>query len=166
MTWATPADMALRYDVRGLLELPSDTNAAIDEADLDENPVLLELLSAASGEVDSAVRSGERYTTSDLQALTGTSLSLLKQLVCHIAWTFLRERRGGMDVDEFDARMKWSGDKLDRLRRGENVFATDDPDTAAAMVPSREVITPSSVIAADLTRDRTRNYYPHRSYPR
>lgn len=162
--YATPADLAQRYDVRTLLELPSDTNEAIDSGDLDDNAILLMVLEDASGQVEAALLAGQRYSAADLEDLTGNPLGLLKRLVCQIAFTFLEERRGGLDPDQFEKRMQWPNDMLDRLRRGENIFGITE--VLEASVPSREVATPASVEAAGLMRSRVNHYYPNQHFPR
>lgn len=165
MAYADAADMQLRFDVRTLVELVSDTDAAIDTADLATDTKLAAALDDASGVIDAELLTGGRYSTADLAGLTGTSLALLKRLTCVLAMDFLRQRRPGrfpVDLQQSEADQKWANERLELLRRGVNVFGLDEAIAAGNV--AREPLTPTHVQTASLIRDQTQNFYPHRVY--
>lgn len=167
MAYAAASDMQLRFDERTLAELVSDTDAAIDTADLATDNKLAAALDDASGVIDAALLTGGRYSASDLSGLTGNALALLKRLTCVLAMTFLRQRRPGAfpsDLQQVEADQKWADERLDLLRKGVNVFGLDDAIAAGNV--SREPLTPSNVATASLIRDQTNNFYPQRVYAR
>lgn len=162
MAYATPSDMRKRYDERQLAELVSDTDGSVELVDLDADENLLTSLSDASGNVNAALLTGNRYQVSDLEGLTGDALGDLKRIVCTQAFVYLRQRRGGGyqgDLDAIERDEKQIEGRLDLLRRGINVFnLVDQKDSNPAPVQ----FLPSLVDSANLLRDRTQNYYPMR----
>lgn len=167
MAYATSDDMRARFDERSLAEIVADDDTAVDLGDLSTDTNMLAALDDASGLVDAALLSVQQYTPADLTALTGTSLALLKRLVCTQALLFLKQRRGGgypSEADAIERDQKWVDDILTRLKRGANVF--NIPATLSASEPSREIITVGSVERSQLMRQRTHNYYPATSFPR
>ncbi|MEK9810000.1 MAG: phage protein Gp36 family protein, partial [Candidatus Nanopelagicales bacterium] len=110
MAYAAASDMQLRFDERTLAELVSDTDVAIDTADLATDTKLAAALDDASGVIDAALLTGGRYSAASLSGLTGNSLALLKRLCCVLAMTFLRQRRVGgfpSDVQQIEADQRW-----------------------------------------------------------
>jgi phage gp36-like protein len=162
MAHASPADMRRRYDERSLAELVNDSNSAVDLGDLATDPNLLVALDDASGDVDAALLAGGRYTTAQLAALTGSSLSLLKRITCHLAWSFLEERRNGAAPQHFEERTSWVDKKLELMRKGHNIFNLEVVIDAGQAELKHLTIT--AVHRANLVRDRTHRYYPQRTY--
>lgn len=162
-SYATPADLVKRYDARDIGDLADDTGNQVAAGDLDDDPNVLAALEDASGDIDSALLAGNRYTVAELAALTGNSLSKLKRLTCDIAMAYLLGRRPAHDPDRLKAFEERCRSMLERLRKGENVF--DITAVKEAGVIDRG--TPSAVDydRMQLMRDRTRNYYPRRSFP-
>lgn len=165
MAYASAADMRARFDERSLAEIVADDDTSVDLGDLATDTNMLAALDDASGMVDAAVLTGQQYTTTQLDALTGQSLALLKRLTCTQALIFLKQRRGYIaDQDAIDRDQKWVDDMLQRLKRGANVFNVTD--NLEASIPSREIVTPRAVERAQLMRDRTHNYFPDRALSR
>lgn len=126
-SYATPADMQLRYDWRELGDLLSDSDeqiSALDQATAGNqyNTLLLQLLNDASGDIDAALLQAGRYASTDLTGLTGNSLSLLKRITCEITIAYLRERKPFWKQEQLEAYSKAKEGHLDRLRTGKNVF--------------------------------------------
>lgn len=163
-SYATPANMLSRFDKRLIGGLVSDTGTEVAEGDLPTNAVLLELLADASGEVESALTVGERYSADQLAALTGNSQKLLIRLVCEITWLNLVGRRGEKYTEDYEAMRKAAGDRLNRLRKGENVF-----NIQATLEAGNIHVTGPSTVAIEqlqLMRDRVGTaYYPRRRMP-
>lgn len=162
-SYAAVSDLIKRYDVRDIADLASDTGDAVDTASLAADANILAALADASGDIDSALLAGNRYTTDDLEGLTGNSLAKLVRLTCDIAMAFLLGRRPAHDPERLKAFEERARLLLERLRKGENVFDLDPQKDAGT--PDISFQTPSTVQANDLVRDRVRHYYPARRYP-
>jgi phage gp36-like protein len=161
---ATVANLLERYDWRTIGDLVSDTDSQVDQGDLATDTNVLTALLDAQGTVESALQVGGRYSAANLSGLTGSSEALLHRLECHLAYTFILERRGGIAEDRFEARNEWVKAQLKDLKSGVNVFGLAEHITAGK--PKLEAMTPRSVELASGFRDLTKNYFPHRTYSR
>ena len=131
--YAQPSDFLLRYDARDVVQWVSDQTAPVSQASLSTNPNLFAALTDASGMIESALLAAGRYTVQDLQTLLtvnagtttttiGNSASFLIRLTCDLALGLLIERRPYLERDmpqSYQRALDW----LDRLRKGERVFA-------------------------------------------
>jgi phage gp36-like protein len=163
-SYATPADLRQRYDVRTLGDLASDDDHRVHEIDIDDNDNILTALADASGEIDAALLQGERYTKADLEALTGESLSLLKRICCQLAYWYLWERRTWTDDDRYEMARDRGRKALERLRRGEVVFDLDHAKDAG--LPKGGGPTRVEFRDQNLLRDFASAVYPPRRLPR
>lgn len=90
---ATPADMALRYDETTIGQLIGN-KTTVNPGQFAGDPVLLEALDDATGEVLSCLNVGERYTVEELTAnLAGESRKYLASLTCRVAYANLWRRK-------------------------------------------------------------------------
>jgi len=157
MSYATPNDMKLRYDVGILGQYCSDDGTALSSSALTTSEILLALLADASGLIESSALAGGRYSADDLNNLTGNSEGLLVRLTCDIAFYWLAQRRPtGTEQRELPMLEK-AMDMLDRLRRGENIF-----NVAAAIdagLPHTEPISPQVISQQRYISDNPR-YFP------
>jgi phage gp36-like protein len=163
--YATPADFIERYDVRPTGDLVADDGVAIPPSELDTNTKLLTALEDASGEIEAALMAGGRYSTQQLTGLTGNSLAYLKRLTCELARIDLLERRMELgNADEFTKFTKLTYDKLERLRKGENLFNL--PEVVSANLVSVSGPSTLAIESLNLVRDRVGDhYYPARRMP-
>lgn len=166
MAYASSSDLVARFDARTIGQLVSDTGQAVAQGSLSSDTKLAAALDDASGEIDAALMQGQRYSAADLTALTGNSLAYLKRICCQIAMARLWERRPYLDEEGAEKALNMARQALDRLRKGENLFAVED--NLAASTP--EVVTPTvtSIESLNLVVDRarTRNgYFPPRWLP-
>lgn len=124
MSYATPADLKLRYDARRLGDLVKDDNTRATAGDLDSNLNVQAALDDAQGMVDAAVLAGARYSTVDLAALTGTNKAFLLRINCDLAYGFLILRRGFTDseMSKLAPGYAQAVKTLELLRTGERVF--------------------------------------------
>jgi hypothetical protein len=99
--YATPADMLLRFDANFIGELVRDDAGQSTPTQLLTDPVLINLLTRASGKAESIFCRAERYSPVDLQALTGNSVELLKDIVCVLAIEYARFRRGQKETGKY-----------------------------------------------------------------
>lgn len=113
---------ALQYtDVRRLGDLVQDGGVRVTQSALLTDPNFQAALNAASGLVESACLVGQRYAPSDLAGLTGVSQVYLQQLVAHLAYGLLEERRyPNQPIPEM---CKRAFDVLDALRNGKRIFS-------------------------------------------
>lgn len=129
-SYLTPTEFVYRYDQNLVCQYLSDSGAPIDPSTLSTNTNLLELLADASAMLESAAMVGNRYSVSDLQAITaevsGTCVyvggRLVKRLVADLAMGLLRQRRGMRDDQPFPPYLE-ALRQLDALRDGEMIFA-------------------------------------------
>ena len=125
--YATGKDLCLYYDRRRVAQLVTDDGRPPPESTVDSHPVVAAMLRAASDEAAAACGVGKKYTPLDLATLAGgtdAGSSLLKQIVCHIAFGLLLARRG-LAADEFGKlapMWKWAQGYLDLLRNCDRVL--------------------------------------------
>jgi hypothetical protein len=158
-----PADLIKRYDVRTLGDLVNDDGTQATPAELLSHDVVLTAIETAIGEMYASCLRGNRYTTTDLENLTGPSLAYAKHLVCKIAFWLIYERRPLYDIDQYEIAKQAARGALDQLKRGETIF--DVAAVESAGQPS--VVSPTRVQLQNngLMRDRLTNYFPPRHLP-
>lgn len=130
--YAQNSDFIVRYDVRTVADLLSDTGAPVAAASVATNSVLSSLLQDASADIDAACFRGNRYTPAQLIDLTGTSAQLLIRLCCDMGLLYLKRRRGRYKADVDGELAKSVDDRLKALANGENYLMLADQDEAAA----------------------------------
>ncbi len=164
MSYATPAQFLQRYDARVVGDIVSDNADQVGAAELLDNANLQAALDDASGDIESALLFGERYTPDDLAALTGNSQSLLVRMTCDIAMAFLLRRRPTKNAEADAAQLELAEKHLERLRKGDRVFYRGDDVDPAGVVDTTGPTT-VQLTSLNLIRDRTQNYYPARQLP-
>ena len=127
VAYATGEDLIDRYDVDLVGDLATDERETVDRLDVPTHPHVLTALEDASGEVDTALLAGGRYTVAQLSGLTGTSASYLKSIVCGLAMVALHERRPeAVDEKTIERLTKRATEAIRSLRRGDNVFGLQE----------------------------------------
>ncbi len=137
MALATVEDLLLRKDCRTVGVLAATGDQAVPEAELYTNPIVLQALEDATGEVVSAMNFVGRYSEADLGALTGASAAKLPRIVCEVAFYLLYEFRPDTRrtrQNEYAAAVEAATAQLERLRKGELVFSI--PAAIEAELPS------------------------------
>jgi len=161
--YAEPADILDRKDWRDIGDLCSDDSSQVAVSDLLVDPKLLAALDDASGEIEAALVVGGRYTVSQLEGLTGTSLAHLKRITCELAMYHLLARRPKLSPDQYEMHSKLRDTYLEQLRTGVNVFAlAANIDAGTVHVDGPSVV---QIIDLNLMRDQTLHYYPARRMP-
>jgi hypothetical protein len=131
-----------RVDVRAVCELLSDDTIPVDPSTLSSNAILLDLLSGASGRVESAATVAEAYAIiptaipprNDLALIAnggGNGAALLADIVAGLAWWRLLSRRPN-DL-EAPPLYKDALEYLDQLRNGERIFGILENATAGEL---------------------------------
>lgn len=158
MAYATPADMAARYDENTIKELLSD-DGDTSSIDLSTNPKLATLLDDGAGRINSCIMQSGHYSKEDLALLTDEDLAYLCRLNCELTMGYLMGRRPEKYADETVTRFTAQArEELDMIRRGHHLFNLQKAKDAG--VPSVE--TPSVVDVNDLNliTSRSRGFYP------
>lgn len=93
MAFATPTDLVARVDVRWLGLLVKDDGTLATQAEVLASTRVAAALESAAGFILAYALQGGRYTRAMLDALTGYSLALLKQLNCDLAAAIIAESR-------------------------------------------------------------------------
>jgi phage gp36-like protein len=161
VAYADADDLVYRFDERVIKDLLSDDRSPVES--LHGNLRIEAALDDASGRIDGALQVGGQYTTDDLEGLTSNSLALMKRITCELAMAYLLSRRpelfGGQ---RYEALQKSSEEYLERLRRGDRLFASSAEHVAAGL-PSVDGPTATDYNRLNLLPDRTQRYYPSRS---
>ncbi|MCD0459106.1 phage protein Gp36 family protein [Roseiconus lacunae] len=131
--YATSEDLVARYDIDLIRDLATDREGAT-RTDVVTEPRVEIALGDASGEVETALLAGGRYSVEQLQGLTDNSLNHLKQIVCGLAMAALYQRRPESAEQEYIDRItKNSRDAIQALRRGENIFGLTETVSASVV---------------------------------
>lgn len=147
--YCSVSQLIKRYDERAIRQLCQDVNVPV-VGSIDDNEVILELLREASGEVEAAACTGQRYVVTDeqndLAELTGNSASFLAGMVAHLMYFRLWCRRPNMKVtDRPPILCEQALEFLEQLRLGERVFGILESHQAASLDLAKE--TPDTVTA-------------------
>lgn len=162
--YITGAEFLKRYDWRDVGDLCDDGNSQVAEDDIPDDPNFLACVGDASADIDAALLVGGRYSTDELEALTGNGLKLLYRMCAELTMYYLLARRPAYDEEKLKAYESIRERHLERLESGNNIFNLTE--TVAAT--KAQVDHPSAVEYDNLglLRDRIRNYYPARTIPR
>lgn len=163
MAYATTAQLLERYDYRDIADLVSDTGSPVAQGSLATNGNVIAALNDASGEVETALLQGGRYSTDDLAGLTGNSLFHLVRMTSDVAIALLFARRPLYAFEKYKEARELAEKHLDRLRQGEAVFNLTDMQKSS--VPSVDGPTTVEYQNLNLVRDRVHNHYPRRYLP-
>lgn len=160
--YATPQDVIAQCDVRTLGDFLSDTGDRLTPDEVADSDLLWSLLAQASGEVESALMVGGKYTLADLQALTGNSRQLLVNIVVGLALENVFDRRPDRQQPQVHGRkVERARERLQQLRQGERIFALQEQADAGR--PDHEVETPAVVEARNLNTFIGRRFFGRRS---
>lgn len=165
-SYATPAEMTSRYDVRQLGDLVRDDGERATPAELLTDANLQTALDDASGEIDAALMQAQRYTPTELASLTGNSRAYLVRLTCMLAFAYLWNRRqwGTVYDDARDEANDKARRQLERLRKGEHVFDLEPQKDAG--LPTVSTPTIATITNQNYVVDEARKgYYPARRLP-
>lgn len=170
-SYAQISDLLVRADIRAIADTLIDTGGraggtAPTIATIMANPdAVLRMQTAlnwASGEVEMACLVGNKYTVTDLQALTGMSLASLVGIVVDLAaWRLMQGRYLTLAITEL---YRAANEKLQMLRDGARIFALSNQ--AAAGLPQNQFISQQTINMVDLSTTQARRFYGRRSKER
>lgn len=160
-THADGDDLIARYDVDVVGDLATDDRNSQDRIEVPTDPNVAVALESASGEVEGALISGGRYSIDDLTGLTGSSLALLKTIVCAVAMRDLLERRPGSYpelLEKIQAKVdRW----LEQLTSGAALFGSLEDTHADAGTPTVDGPSTAKMDELNLLPSRMSRYFPN-----
>lgn len=160
--YLTGEDFIAYKDMRSIAQYASDDpDNPVPDDQVATNPVVLKILMQASGMLESAVLSSQRYAVSDLQALTGASQEYMKSILADISMYKLVIRRPGANPPEttvtaYEEAMQ----ALQALANGDRIFAFAEVEEAG--LPTTYSITPSDLYRANMASVRFRRVFGNR----
>lgn len=158
--YATQTDVLTFFRQITVQDLLSDDATGEYTGTIASDSTLGSLLEAASGDVEAACGVSNMYSPTDLAALTGNSLMLLKRLVCQKAMILLVQRTPEKWSDEYWQKQEERVDNyLDRLRKGERLF--DDESKRDAGLPTIDGPTAVQLTNLNVITTRTHNFFPN-----
>lgn len=112
-------------------ESPRPTKMRLLDATSTEGAQLVNMLLAASGELESACQVGARYSPADLAALTGAGLLRLKKLTADLAFWLICEFRQPATADPKSIPGAAKAlEALEQLKDGKRIFSFTESGTA------------------------------------
>ncbi len=124
--YCSNAQFMILHDYRNVADLLVDDDSRLTQALVLASTNLTKFLSVASGEIESALLACNRYTPTDLAALTGASSDYLQQLTADLAfWRMCSRRWPEADPKDVQGASAALG-ALERLRKGENIFGLQE----------------------------------------
>lgn len=136
-SYASTSDFLIRYDVRTVGDLLSDTDVSLSAGEVVSSTRLQALLDQASGEVETACSAGKRYQPDDLDALIdngGNGAQYLIGLVCDLTMWKLMNRRPSPVATAPPGPAQSALDALQLLRGGERILAFEEAAEAGKQV--------------------------------
>jgi len=121
MSYATPADILLRFDANLLGMLVNDNSQKLTPMQLQTDSALQAALDDATGIIESALYVAYKYTAAEIATVTAGSVSLLKRLCCDLAIVMLCQRRAYDYADKYPM-LNLTLDLIQKLRYGERVL--------------------------------------------
>lgn len=171
-SFASGADLVTYRDWRVVADLLNDDDTRVaNSAAVQGHATVALALKTASGQIESAVYRGGRYTRADLQRLlasftddegTGARVAadMLKHLTCELAFWFLLKRRKPDIRPEMVAGIPEALEMLERFRLAEAVFpfyeTVDSQGTDIA--PFDSEVTKSTYVYEPLSRQSIRMF--------
>jgi len=164
--YVTAAEFIARFDKRIVGDLASVDGNRVTASALESDERITTVLEDASGEVDAAVKVGNRYLTADLAGLTGNGLQYLKKIVSDIAFYLLIDRRvlNRVTADEAERRFMVYRAHLKDLRTGLQIFDVDAAKEAGLPLTDGPTTTEANNLNTMTSRVRG-HLYPTRMMP-
>lgn len=161
--YASASDLIARHDENLIGDLIRDDHERADSTEIASSSVVSSALVDASGQVEAAMLCGNRYSPTELAALTGNSLGLLKMVVCIIAMSVLLRRRFGAHMEMEKYYDEVSRRYLEDLRTGKNLFnLTDDTSNRTAATPSTDGPTTVDYSNLNMLPEQMVRHFPNR----
>lgn len=162
MSYCTPAQLLQFIDDRLIGDLIYDNGVRATQTQIltDSNVILA--LSTASGQINSAALTAQRYTVAELNGLTGDDQNLLIMMTAWLAFGILCQRRGrpAENNPQVQVSYKETLELLNQLRRGDTLFNV--AGNVAVGVANEMFMTNAQWQAVNTLRSATPKYFPTR----
>ena len=159
--YASAADMRIRVDTRQLYDLLNDDGTRVaSAAAFDSDPKVQAALLDASGMIEMYTIRGNKYSISDLQALTGAGRNLIIKLCVELAYWNLAGRR--FHKKDIPPEVAWAFSVLDDLASGAKIFPL--VDQADAGNPTNGFMTHADYIRLNPAIVQARRYFGRRAW--
>jgi hypothetical protein len=158
MSYLTNAELIDFIDERIISDLCTDNGVRPSLAQVLVDPNVTLACSTASGMVNSAALTAQRYSVLQLTSLTGDDSNLLKMIVAWLAFGQLCMRRGR--DPETNPAYKEMMNYLVQIRRGDNLFNV--PANVGVGVPAEQFPTAVNYQTVNTVRTATNRYFPTR----
>lgn len=133
---ATPNDLIARYDIELIGEYITDDRVPLSRADVLTHRNLAAAQLSAAGELDVALRAGQRYTPAQLSNLDANSKAHLIDMECALAMWRIVRRRLGLKPDVEKAIREQAEQFKKLISTGVDIFGVvDDTSHLDASVP-------------------------------
>jgi phage gp36-like protein len=142
--YASGDDLVARFDVDVIGDLATDNRTPLLRDDIPSHANVVVALLDASGEVETHLTLGGRYTVDHLENLNEKSQALLKKIVCTYAMANLFERRAGLHAEMAKAIRERADEYRIQLTSGQAVFGIID-DTSHVDASEPQLDGPTSV---------------------
>lgn len=160
----TAADLIDRFDIRDIRELTVDDGSEASGVNVATDPKIRKAIESAEGEVRSALARGGRYTTLEINALTGVDLEFYKTIVCEFAMLRLLRRRPRFDAEALKSQETLRENYLKQLTSGDAILGGVQEDIEAGRA-SVDGPTISELNNQNFWRTRS-SYFPAPVMPR
>lgn len=156
--YAKIGDLTARYDSRAIGDLVSDQGSRQSVGDLASNGSVQAALDDAAGLINAACNVSERYTTNELNDLTGVNKALLIRINCDLAFGLLVQRRGNDPAKcvGYVSSMEY----LEEIKDGKRIFAS--PADVAAGLEQINFPSLANYNQLNLVRDVSGRFFPVR----
>lgn len=163
--FATPADLAKRYDARTIGDILSDSGQHVSGQELHDNAYLKTILLQATGKMKAHLLRAERYTSEELDGIVaagGDAAEYLIGICCDLAFWMVWQRRPYTDDQQRLQGQQIIKDTLNELRLGDIVF--DNARQQDAGTPKTDTTAVIDIVNEwDLWVDHARpRYFPAR----
>jgi hypothetical protein len=160
--YTTPAHFLITYDARDVADLLNDFGTRVNPANIlvpatPPYTTLVSFLNRGAGLIEAACVASNRYTPTDLQALTGVSQEMLMELNDHMAYWKLWSRRPNRSKP-LPADTELSFQLLDQLRQGERIFAFAEA-AKAGNIPDPQFLTGQDLITRNFSSIYARRFF-------
>lgn len=167
MGYVTGDEFAQRFDVRQVGDLVRDDGVQESPGSLPTNPILLECIADAAGEITCSLYVGNRYTVAQLQNLNDDAKSFLRRLNADMALVLLKRRRGKFNPEKDGALSDACDRKIKGLRDGTYMLLQVEAQNAPASTLTLDAPQLIPVLRQQTIRNQVgTHWYPERRDPR
>lgn len=163
-SYCTAAECVQRLDNRSLGDWLADDGTRLTSAQVLASTVLAALLQGASGEFESAIMVGERYTVEDIEALIAADTNaaeFVKDIIANLVLLRAWGRRPRTASEPIPPMAQWADKQLELLRTGTRIFGFAETTDAGKIEHSE--MTADEIRRRPLLSNKLRRFFGRRS---